>query len=228
MRLTHISPEFNYSKVNGTLSMNEKKSFNASKMIKYDDVVYIQNQNIIYYQNTDGEQINFNSEKLLEPIIYNADEDKRNNSTLTINESQSKLQLDNNTFWDLTINYEELLLNYLTAKLKSFRTFEGVSNSMTINNDVDDAIKTYIKTNLFSRYEFKKIELFISYNDIDTGLLKFKNNWNPNIQSQENILSKMDIRNDIIDKKLYIKFNQEKTSLKYSFDYYFNLNFEKI
>lgn len=228
MRITHISPEFNYSKVNGTLSMNEKKSFNASKMIKYDDVVYIQNQNIIYYQNSEGEQINFNTEKLLEPNIYNADEDKRNNSNLHLDESQNKIQLDNNTFWKLTVNYEELLLNYLIAKLKSFRTFEGVSNSMTINNDVNDAIKTYIRTNLFSRYEFKKIELFISYNDIDTGLLKFKNNWNPNIQNKANILTKMDIRNDIIDKKLNITFNQEKPSSKYSFDYYFNLNFEKI
>jgi hypothetical protein len=61
MKLSHISPEFIYTPVNGTLSMKEKKSFFGSKLVKFDANVSVLNENIIWYQNENGEQLNLNA-----------------------------------------------------------------------------------------------------------------------------------------------------------------------
>lgn len=221
MRTTHISPEFIYTNVNGTLSMIEKKSFMCSKLIKFDDAVYIKNQNIIYYQSLENEQLNFNNEKLLSPIIYNTDDDKQINSSL-IKESQ------NSNSWILTINYGKILINYLFSTLKKYRTFEGVSNNMTIGNDVNSAIKDYIKSNLLSRYEFYKADLYIGYNDLKNGGLQFQNNWDQKVEIDSNFVNKIDTKTNTIEQKIEIIFNQEKISSDYSFNYYYNLYFKKI
>ena len=77
MKLTHISPEFNYNNVQGTLSMSEKKSFFSSKLIKFDSNIEIKNESIVYYQNNNNEQINLNNELLLGPVIYDTSNDKK-------------------------------------------------------------------------------------------------------------------------------------------------------
>jgi len=229
MRITHISPEFQYTRVNGTLSMAEKKSFFGSKLINFDDALYIQNQNIIYYENASNEQINLNLEKLTPAIIYNADNDKQANSSLVINPAQSQSQIINNTSWILSINYGAVMYNYLFAKLKSYRTFEGVTNAMTYNNSVDAAIKDYIKTNLVSRYEFFKVELYLSYNDLATqGGLRYQNNWDPTIQLEKNYTNQFQTKTDSTNMKIDVVFNQSKNSLDNSFNYYYNLYFRKI
>ena len=84
MKTTHISPEFIYNNVNGTLSMLEKKSFFGSKMIKISDYINIDSSNLIYYQNSNNEQLNLNIESTLTPIIYDTVSDKLNNSSLNI------------------------------------------------------------------------------------------------------------------------------------------------
>ena len=63
MRRNYISPEYDYVKVYGTYNMTEQSSFFGSKMLKIDDSVSLDNQNLIYYQNINDEQI-----KLLDAI----------------------------------------------------------------------------------------------------------------------------------------------------------------
>ena len=228
MRTTHISPEFIYSNVNGTLSMLEKKSFMCSKLMKFDDAIYIKNQNIIYYQTPQNEQLNFDNEKLLTPLIYNADNDKQTNSSLIIEPSQNNSQLVNNTAWILTINYGKIIMNYLFATLKRYRTFEGVTNNITMNNDINAAIIDYINVNLLSRYQFYKIELYIGYNDLTNGGLRLQNNWDPKVEIDSNLVNKIQTNTNSINQIIEATFNQEQISADYSFNYYYNLYFTKI
>lgn len=227
MRTTHISPEYTYSDVNGTLSMIEKKSFMCSKLLKFDDAIYIKNQNIIYYQSAENEQLNFNNEKLIQPLVYNTDNDKQTNSSLIIGPSQNE-KLNNNASWVLTINYGKILMNYLFATLKKYRTFEGITNNITMNNDVDSAIKNYISSNILSRYEFYKTDLYIGYNDIKNGGLRFNNNWDQKVGIDSNLVTRIQTKTDSTNKTIAITFNQEKPSSDYSFNYYYNLYFTKI
>jgi len=231
MRLTHISPEFIYKKVYGTYAMKEKKSFFSSKLIKFDSNISILNENLVYYESANHEQTNLNAEVLLGPVIYDTTNDKYINSSLELNKSQTDTQLNTNTSWMLTINYGTILQNYLFATLKKWRTFEGVANNTTLNNDIDYAINEYIKDNLLALYDLSKIELFISYNNILTNnppLLVRNNTFDVNVANNSNQLTKF---NSNINKDTLadvITFSQEKTSKEYNFNYYYNLYFTKI
>ncbi len=239
MRITHISPEYTYNKVNGTLSMKEKKSFFASKLVKFDDAVTIESQNIIYYQDPQNQQINITSEQLLGAVVYNTDSDKLNNSSLVIDKGQSIESLNNNTSWNFTINYGKILENYLFAIMKKYRTFEGVTNNITLNSDVNESMRAYIKNNLLGIYGLTKVDLYLSYNDLQSPirtnpvdstvpLLKYKNLFTEKAYNTNNLLSKFTSKTDIINMVDVITFNQEKPSSNYSFNYYFNLYFSKI
>lgn len=232
MKVNHISPEFNYSKVNGTLAMTEKKSFFGSKLLNFEDQIDITSQNLIYYQNSTNEQLNLSVESFNDPNIYDTDNDKLINSKLIIDNSQPKSQKDDKTAWILTINYKTILINYLFAEFKKWRTFEGVKNNMCLSNDVNKSIKEYITTNLISRYDLDKTDIFINYlsleNNSVTNNLRLKNTWDPNIVSDILLLKSFETNNDLINGVLTINFNQEKTSLLYNYKYYYNLYFKKL
>lgn len=232
MKINHISPEFNYFKVNGTLSMTEKKSFFGSKLLNFEDKIDITSQNLIYYQNNTNEQLNLLVESFNEPIIYDTDNDKFTNSKLIIDNSQTQQQKDDKAAWILTIDYKTILINYLFAEFKKWRTFEGVKNNMCLSNDVNKAIKEYITTNLTSRYDLEKIDIFINYLNLEnnsvTNNLRLKNTWDPNISNDSFLLKSFETNDDTINGKLTITFNQEKTSLLYNYNYYYNLYFEKL
>lgn len=228
MRTTNISPEFKYVNVNGTLSMLEKRSFLGSKLIKFDDNINIESENIIYYQTADNEQLNINVETTLAPIIYNTVADKLTNSTLIMDSSQTSDQQNNNTKWILTININTLLINYLFATLKKYRTFENVQNSMVLSNDVDSSITEYIMNNLLSRYQFYHIDLFISYNNLLNGGLRYGNNWDQKVELSTNLTNTYQKNIDANSTELTITFNQAQPSSTYSFNYYYNLYFTKI
>jgi hypothetical protein len=232
MKINHISPEFNYFKVNGTLSMTEKKSFFGSKLLNFEDKIDITSQNLIYYQNNTNEQLNLLVESFNEPIIYDTDNDKFTNSKLIIDNSQTQQQKDDKAAWILTIDYKTILINYLFAEFKKWRTFEGVKNNMCLSNDVNKSIKEYITTNLTSRYDLEKIDIFINYLNLEnnsvTNNLRLKNTWDPNISNDSFLLKSFETNDDTINGKLTITFNQEKTSLLYNYNYYYNLYFKKL
>jgi len=239
MKITHISPEFTYNKVYGTLSMKEKKSFFASKLVKFDSSISIENQNIIYYQNINNEQLNLTAEQLLGPKIYNTNSDKLTNSSLVINKSQTNTQLSANTSWILTVNYGAILKNFLFATLKKYRTFEGVSNNITLNNDINYAINQYVVDNLVQLYQLTNIDLFITYNNLNSPirnntyninipLLQNSNLFTEKIADSNNLISTYTPKNDTIKMVNTITFNQEKPSSKFSYNYYYNLYFTKI
>jgi hypothetical protein len=229
MRRNYISPEFKYNTVYGTFNMKEESSFFGSKMLEIEDSITIDSDNLIYYQNLKNEQIDLSTENTLTPYIYNVSNDKQKNHTIVIDESQTEFDKNNNTKWILDINLNEISTNYLFAKLKEYRTFEGVKNGMTVYNDVNFAMEEYISKNVLNRYKYSKLELYIKYNDLRSqNILKYKNSWNVDTLKTGSILKKIQTETAYDYSSIKVKFTQEQPSSKYNFDYYFNIFFEKI
>ena len=229
MRRNYISPEFQKNNVYGTYNMLEQSNYFGSKMLIIEDSISIINQNIIYYQKSNGEQIDYDTETTLESTIYSSSDDKLLNHTLILDQSQSQYNLDNSTNWILNINLNSLLTNYIYAQLKKFRTFEGLKNEMNIYNDVDVAIKKYIRLNVLNRYKYSSIDLYIKYNDLrNQNILRYKNTWNENIIISNYKVSNFQSATDLNQNNVVIQFNQSQPSKNFNFDYYYNVNFVKI
>ena len=226
MRRTYISPEYLNNEVYGTFNIIEESNFFGAKMLDIEDSINIQNQDIIWYQKLTGEQLDYSIESSLQSYIYSSSSDKQSNHTLVIDETQPKYQLDKDTRWILNINLTEILSNYLYANLKKYRTFEGVKNEMTSYNDVNVALKEYIKYNVLNRYKYQTVELYIKYSNLrEQSILRYNNTWNPNVTTR---LNKIQTENTFNGSTIKVMFNQEKPSSDYSFEYYFNILFEKI
>ncbi len=229
MRRTYISSEFVNTKINGTFNMVEESNFFGAKMLDVEDSIYIENQNIIYYQQASGEQIDLAIESSLPSYVYSSSSDKETNHRLTLDDSQTSFQKNGNTKWILEIELRTILENYLFATLKRFRTFEGIENNQTITNDINSSVQKYITSNVTNRYKFKKLDLYIRYKDLrNQNVLRYKNVWSTSVNSESNKYNKFQTDLAYDDSKIKIYFNQEKTSAEYTFEYFFNILFEKI
>lgn len=226
MRRNYISDEFKSNIVNGTLTMVEKSSFFGSKMMSIDDEILVDSSNIIYYQNNKSEQINLPLELTYEPLYVNLNNVKIKNCI--VYRDDNTFNDLNNSNWIIEINFKNILLEYLFGKLKNVRTFSGIYVENTQNNNVDLCIKDYIISNLLDRYLYDSIELWISYNNLsDDGNLKYVNIFNPDIVNDSNINKEFEkVYSD--EKVIKFKFKSKKDTSKYSFDYYFNIKYNRI
>lgn len=229
MRRSYISPEYDITHVYGTFNMLEESTFFSAKMLEIEDSITIDNLDIIYYQKDNGEQLDLSIESSLPSYAYSSTNDKNSHHTLVMDDSQPKYQLDNNTRWLLKIELNTILINYLFSTLKKYRTFEGIKNDMTIYNNIDTAVYSYINLNILNRYKLKGVELYVKYNDLRSqSALRYKNIWDPSIKSLDNTLTKIQTQTEINESSIIIYFNQEKPSSTYNYNYYFNILFEKI
>lgn len=233
MRRTYISNEYKNSKTYGTYNMIEESNFFGSKMLEIEDSITIDNQNIIYYQRSNGEQIDLSVETSLTSYVYSAGDgvtsDKFINHTLILDESQLSSQKESNTKWIMDIDLKTILSNYLFASIKKYRTFEGMKTEMTRTNDINSSVKEYIRQNVLNRYKYKKIDLYVKYRDLrQQNILRYINDWNSNINIEDNRLQKIQSDLSFDDSELKILFNQEKPSSQYSFEYWYSLEFIKI
>lgn len=223
MRRSYITPEFHNNYINGTFNIKESSTFFGSKMLEIEDSITIGRDDIIWYENENNEQLNLSIETSTQPVFFSLSDSKLENHNLYLDTSQPKIKLDKK--WIMNIKIKKILINTLFANFKKYRTFEGVKYDKTAYNNVDNALLEYIKTNVLDRYKFNKVELFIRHRRIDNSdNFKLENKWNPNlVDSYNNFDSNL---NDL-ENELKISFNQLDSS-KYSFEYYFNLNFIKI
>jgi hypothetical protein len=229
MRRTYISPEYSNYRVYGTFNMVEESNFFGSKMLDIEDKISLQKQDIIYYQNLNGEQLDYSVESSLKSYVFSSSINKSENHKLEIDETQPKYQMDKNTKWILTINVEKILSDFIYAEMKKWRTFEGIKNEMTRYNNVNLALKSYIDNNVKDKYRLKNIDLYISYKDLrNQNILRFKNTWDPNVFLDSNKLIKLQRETSTDGSEVKLIFSQEKPSSDWSFNYFFNLNFEKI
>lgn len=229
MRRNYISPEFNYNRTFGTLGMVEESSFFGSKMLEIEDSLEINNQNLIYYETLQGEQIDLSIENSLPPNVISCSDLKRDNHTIVIDPNQSDFQKNGNARYIMDINIKQIFESFIFGTLKQYRTFEGVLNNMTFGSNVNSSIKEYIIKNILDRYKFSRIEVYIKYRDLrDQNILRFDNTWNPIIGDVENILSRVETETQFDSTSMRAIFNQEKPSSLYNFEYYYKLFWVKI
>ena len=191
MKRNYIAPEFKYTNVYGTYNMVEKSSFFGSKMLDIEDFIDIDTKNLVWYQNTNNEQIDFIVESSMTSNSLSSLDEKQNNHTISIDDSQSDIDKNNLTKWIVSIDINKLLSNYLFGILKQNRTFEGIKNDMTISGNVDYAIKDYISKNILNRYELNKLDFYVSYISINTNnRLKWSVSLQENIISNNNLMIK--------------------------------------
>ena len=232
MRRTYISPEFSHTRTFGTFNMLESSNLLASKMLEIDDELNLLNQSVIYYQNSNFEQIDLAVESSTTPISYSLSDDKFSNSTLEIDPTQNDFQRNGNTKWILSLNLKRVLVNYIFSILKENRTFEGVRNNMTTNNNVDTAIREYISKNVLNRYKLESISLYLKYNDLRRQIaLRFKNNWTTNVDEillEQFKLKKIETQTSFDYSSVKVRFSQERSSQLYNFDYYYTILWKKI
>jgi hypothetical protein len=101
--------------------------------------------------------------------------------------------------------------------------------SLTRKNDVNTTIREYIDKNVSNRYKLSKIDLYIKYKDLRSqNVLRFKNTWNSTIGIDSNKFQKIQTETAFDGSSIRLLFNQEQPSTQYSFEYYFNILFEKI
>ena len=229
MRRSYISPEYTESSIYGTFNMIEESNFFSAKMLEVEETINISNQNIIYYQRSTGEQIDISIESSLPSQVYSASDNMKTRQSIIMDPTQLGYQKEGNTKWVVTVDLKNILIDYLFAVMKRYRTFEGISNNLTRTNDVNTAIRQYISSNVLNRYKFSKLDLYISYKDLmQQNVLRYKNTWNPNAVSDANLLKKAQKDLAFDESELKIFFTQENSSAQYNFEYYFNILFEKI
>lgn len=229
MRRSYISPEFEHKEVYGTYNMVEESNFFGAKMLEIEDSILINNQNIIYYQMPNGEQLDLSVENTLQSYVYSASSDKEKNHILTIDPTQTEYTKNNLTSWTLDLNLKGMLANYLFGELKRWRTFEGIRTNMNSYNDVNTAINNYINFNIIDRYKLSSIDLYLRYKDLRSqNLLRYKNVWNSDIVSPVNKFTKFQSEMSVDGAYTKVTFNQQQPSSSYTFEYFFNLNFEKL
>ena len=229
MRRTYISPEYDRKEVYGTYNMAEESNFFGAKMLEVEDSIYVGDLNVIYYQMPSGEQLDLSVESTLKSQIYSSSSDKEGKHRLTMDDTQTAYMKENNTRWVLEINLKGILTSYIYSQLKAWRTFEGIKSEMTVYNDVNKAMSTYIDLNVIDRYKPSKIDLYIQYKDLrNQNLLKYKNYWLPGAAIDRNKTAKFQTETSPDLSYTKLTFSQEKPGSAYSFDYYFSVLFEKI
>jgi hypothetical protein len=195
-------------------------------MLNIEDNIDITNDDIIWYQRPNNEQLDFSIEKSIRSYFYSSIDSKRDNHRLVIDERQTEFQKLRNTRWLLEIDSNRILEDYIFASMKKYRTFEGLRNGMTVYNDVDLALRNYININVLNRYKFFKLELFIEYKELTTNnILKYGNVWNANIP-MDSKLERFNLTQTITN-NITASFEQQSSS-QFAFEYYFNIYFTKI
>jgi hypothetical protein len=228
MRKKGISPEYNYLSVPGSFNMLEKRSFFGSKMMDIEDTIYLDNRDIVYYQQSNGEQVDLNQELSLDSYIYSIRTNKLNNHKLSLDPTQSELDKNNKTKWVVEINLRNILKNYIYAQLKNKRTFANILNSNTIEKNVNMSINRYIDYNIIDRYDYSNIEFFLEYKSLnDNNIKRFETNYDYLIENNSNRFKS--IRTIFSNDRSFVRilFTQQEDSKNYTFDYYFNIVFNK-
>jgi hypothetical protein len=228
MRKKGIAPEYLYQNIPGTYNMKNTKSFFGSILMDIEDRIYLDNKDIIYYQNILKEQIDINQEKNLSPNVYSITSDKLSNHSISIDPTQSDIEKNGKTRWVIECNLNNILRNYIFAQIKSARTFSGITNDNTLNKSVNDAIFNYIDENIIDRYSYSKIDFYIENILLENNNIKrYEVNFDANIFKPE--FKEANIRTNFTRDKSNVRifYTQKNNSNSYTFNYYFNIEFLK-
>ena len=229
MRRNYISPEFAYQRVFGTLNMVEQSTFFGSKMLEIDDSIDIKREDIVYYQQATGEQLNLQAETSLPQKIFSSVEVKRIYHTIKLDDAQNETQKNSTAKWNITIDLRNILIEQVFALMKKYRTFEGVETDMTLARNVDQSLRDYISKNVLGRYQFNRIELYLlSIPLTNQNELKWTNTYDSTIENPANLFTKFETITDPNGIDIQVIFNQPQSASSFNFRYYYNLYYTKL
>lgn len=241
MKSDLILRKFDINLVPGTMNQMELRTFFGGKIIYSEDKININDDSINFSQVTSdynyGYQyydINTIPDEWETQFHENLTDLKFNNQSISLL-SQTNIDLNSNTKWQVVINGSNILKDYLFFKIKEQRIFKVVNSSEVYSNNINNAIYEYILYNIFGRYRLEKVDFYVSYYDIkkqtmqDEIKLQYNPKFNVDVYKKENLTNINVVGyNPYNFETIVIQYNQSKPSTQYSFDYYFDLIFTKI
>jgi len=233
-----IITRFKTEPVIGTLSTFDPKTFFGSKMIDVEDEIIVDESQIQYTEifdsgntNNNGYQYYIDVDDLETEFLKDLSVLKKNNHNIVLL-PQSNLDLTNNTNWNLVINWKNILLEYLFYKLKEVRTFKCIRYNDVLSENINYFIREYITNNLLNRYEFKRLDMYVKYYDLENIDPNKKPNliFNPlftvNVKNNANLIK--NINTIIFDTTVSVNYKQTQLSTNKKFNYYFDIVLSKI
>lgn len=224
MRRNYISPEFIETKVGGTLTHRLKSNYFNTNIMNIPEEIIIDNKTFIYYQRSNGEQIDYSTETFNTPLTISCEIIKNSNHNI-INTSVDRMSISSSSNnWNIIIDYKNILLEYIFASVKNNRAFEGLTNQQTLNNSVDIFIENYIIDNILDKYTVRDIDFYVEYVSIKSGNYnKYKNIFDISTTQKNN-----KFRYNSNNENITINYTQEMTPEEYIFKYNFNIYFVRI
>ena len=229
--------KYNVEYDNGTKNMKTVKSFFGTKLINIENNIIIDNNSIQYtdfdgYQNYNIDNVRTNETEILIDLT-----DIKPENHIMNTQTQDIFTMENNTKWEIVINIKKILREYLFAKIKESRTFKTLNAINTKSNDINLSIYDFINLNVINKYELSNIDLYLRYESLNTNnifntdLVQYDPVFDETLYDNINLITDYTlIKNDQFEnlKPVQILYNQIKKSNEYRFNYYFNLNFERI
>ena len=238
MKSDLIITRFKTESIIGTKESNDTKTFFGSKMVDIEDSIIIDDSKIQYSElsktgTTDNNGYQYyqdidNSESI---YLVNLTDVKHNNHTITL-VSQDVIDLTNNTQWAISINWKDILKQYIFYKLKNRRTFKCIKYTDVLSENINLFINDYITDNLLNRYQFSQLNFYVEYVDLQTGdefsnpNLLFDPIFTVDVKKDSNSIK--NVNSTLSDDLLLINYKQTQSSANKKFNYYFDLIFTKI
>lgn len=233
MRKSWITEDYTYTDKPGTLSFKQRRDYQSGLLMEIEDQIKVEKSIFDWTQNPNtGEQIG------IDEVEFTLD-------LLTLKQSKHKIGLYTgqtpqtaiiSPIWDLNIQLKLILTEYLYAQMRYERSFEGVNIANSKYSDLDYAIVEYVSENLLNRYRFTTIDLYVKPVSLGEGYMKNTPLWKPNIISglSENDKRKLLVKNlrieklsELPDSQSILYIQSEKPNL-FTFEYYFDIYFERI
>jgi hypothetical protein len=246
MKSDLIITRFKTSPMIGTSTSTEQKTFIGSKMVDIEDEIIIDNSTIQYsqmyyniddidilpnYPNNNGYQ-NYNDiDELEKNYLINLSDVKYDNHVINMM-SQSILDKQYNTNWNIIINWQDILSNYLFYKLKNSRSFKCITYNNLLNQNINQYITNYISDNLLNRYSFTTINLYVAYTNLQIDNIDKQPNlqytpiFNDAIRNDANIIK--NVNSTVFDTYISVNYKQTQSSITNTFNYYFDIVMDRI
>jgi hypothetical protein len=253
MRKSFITKEYSQEARPGTLAMQEKRSFFGSKIMEIEDIIRVDENQIIWTESRDKAQ-GVGIEDQTGRIDPN--DLKNENHGIRIYPQQSDQDRLENTRWEITIDINTIIRDWIFGQIKRSRAFEGISNNQTFSNSVDTSIYEYIDSNIFPRIKFTTIDMYVVYYDLgdtytlngeETIALQYDTLYRPDLiqpsqssgESNAQFLvrqrlwknsirvTNFQLTTDPFGNVATIVYKQTQSSQKSKFDYYFDVIYEK-
>jgi hypothetical protein len=239
MKSDLIITRFKTEPIIGTKESNDVKTFFGSKMIDIEDTIIIDNSKIQYSEyyktgsteNNNGYQYYEDIDNLESIYLVDLSDVKFNNHTVSL-VSQSTIDLKNNTQWNISIDWKNILREYIYYQLKNRRTFKCIKYSDVLSENINLFVRQYIENNLINRYQFSQLKLYVQYIDLNMGdeynnpQLLFNPVYTIDVKSDVNLIK--NANSTVFDELLLVNYKQTEPSTKMKFNYYFDLIMTKI